>query len=71
MDKDRTVTAGTSTDDPARTPRHRPPCEAEREAESMNQYASRLRSAAGGGHAVSLGTSRRSRHETCKWGAPD
>ena len=71
MDKDKTLTALTSTDAPVRTPHPRPPHEAEREAESLRQYASRLRSAAGGGHAVSHGTGRRSRQETCNWGALD
>ena len=41
MDKDKTLTAGTSTNDPARTPRPRPPREAEQEAESLSQYSSR------------------------------
>ena len=65
-----THTAGASTDDPARTPRPHPPHEAEQEAEPSSQDSSRLRSAAGGGHAVSLGTGRRSRHKTGIWGAP-
>ena len=65
-----THTAGASTDDPARTPRPRPPHEAEQEAEPSSQDSSHLRSAAGGRHAVSLGTDRRSRHKTGIWGAP-